>query len=424
MGRRWWWPVGLAAVLGAMAPAAPSQAAPASPSRAAPAPAVRAAPASGLTSLDAQVLQALSTSTASEVAFRADIAGLGTISLNPTEGLLPASNNKLLVGETALQQLGPGFRFVTGVYSSAPIRHGVIHGWLGIRSSGDPSLTTAELASLAAELHGLGLRHVTGYLLLDDTKFSVRDTAPGWKPGFTPQYCGPISGFAVDENSWRTDPQYLAHPDMGNLSRWRTLLKKAGITVRGHEYVRRFYTTRRPLVLHRSGPLSSIVGAMLTWSDNFIAEMLLDDVGLAREGHGDLLHGLAAVQAEARALKVGLLSDVDGSGLSYDDSESPDSLVGWLEASMRTPSGPVLKAGLPVACETGTLKTRMCWKGVAGRVEAKTGSLDYVHTLSGFTTTASGRNVVFSILLNATTNDTSALDSIDHAVAVLALSQY
>ena len=403
-----------ATVVGAMLPAAPSVAAAASGRG--------AAPASVLGSLDAGVLQALSTSTATQVAFRADISGLGTIGLDSGIGLRPASNNKLLVGETALQQLGPGFRFVTGVYSSAPIRHGVVHGWLGIQAGGDPSLTTAQLAAMAEGLRKLGLRRVTGNLLLDDSARPIEDTAPGWKAGFVPEYCGPISGFAVDENEWRHDAHFVAHPDMGNLSLWRTMLTKDGIAVLGDNYVRRFHTTRQALLEHRSSPLSAIVESMLTWSDNFVAEMLLDAVGFARDGHGDRLDGLAAVHAEARALKVRLLEDVDGSGLSYDDSESPDTLVGWLEASMRTKVGPILKAGLPLACETGTLEYRMCWNGVKGRVQAKTGSLDGVNTLSGFATTASGRSVVFSILLSGVTNVTSALDSIDHAVAVLALS--
>jgi serine-type D-Ala-D-Ala carboxypeptidase/endopeptidase (penicillin-binding protein 4) len=377
-----------------------------------------------LAELRAEVLQALSGSTAGVMAFRADVAGLGTISLHPTTALRPASNNKLLVAETALQQLTPGFRYETDIYASAPISGGVIHGWLGIMASGDPTLSGLNFAVWVKALRQVGLRHVTGNLLLDASAFSDEHAAPGWKPGFVPDDVGPISGFAVDENSRRQDAQFIDHPDMGNLARWRSALAAGGITVGGENIVRPFSPALPPLVAHRSAPLSEIVDNMLTYSDNFVAEMLLDELGLELRGHGDRTDGLAAVRSEASALHVRLVRDVDGSGLSYDDRESPDTLVEWLEATMSTSSGPLLKAGLPIACETGTLQYRLCWSGTRGRVEAKTGTLDGVHTLSGFTTTAAGQAVVFSILLSGTTSDTAAIDHIDEAVHVLATTRY
>lgn len=373
-----------------------------------------------LGTLRSGMIHALAGSTAHETAFRADIAGLGTIGLGVATPLRPASNNKLFVAETALQQLTPAFRYETGVYASTPVQNGVIDGWLGIRASGDPTLTSANLVALAHDLYRLGLRRVTGNLLLDDSSFALEHTAPGWKAGFVPDDCGPISGFAVDENSWRQDAHYILHPDMGNLSLWRTILKQAGITVLGTNDVAPFATSLPPLVQHRSGPVGAIVREMVTNSDNFIAEMLLEELGLARGGYGDRQNGLTAVQAEAQTLHVRLVDDVDGSGLSYDDRESPDVLVDWLEAVMGTSSGQMLKEDLPVACQTGTLEFRMCSSGVRGRVEAKTGTLDGVHTLSGFTTTRAGQGVVFSILLSGTTDDLRAIAAIDRAVAVLA----
>jgi D-alanyl-D-alanine carboxypeptidase/D-alanyl-D-alanine-endopeptidase (penicillin-binding protein 4) len=379
---------------------------------------------SRLASLRAQVADALAGSTARHVAWRADVAGLGVLSASADSWSQPASNNKLFVAEAALQQLGPTFHYVTRVYASGPVRDGVLNGFLAVKAAGDPVLDNAELGQLAGALRQRGLRQITGDLVVDTRAFAYETWVPGWRSDFVPDEIGPIDAFAVNENEWRQDATYVRNPALYDLGRFRAALTKAGIKVDGPDAVRAVdVSPLTSLGQVTSPPLYRIVSQMLTVSDNFVAEMVLDELGLHRSGFGDRSNGLAAVQAESRALRVSLGTDVDGSGLSYDDSETPTTFVAWLNATMRTPSGSIVKAGLPISCETGTLKDRLCGAYLTGRIRAKTGTLTGIHTLSGFTTTRSGRAVVFSFLLAGATDDAAALQHLDAAVAVLARTE-
>jgi D-alanyl-D-alanine carboxypeptidase/D-alanyl-D-alanine-endopeptidase (penicillin-binding protein 4) len=74
-------------------------------------------------------------------------------------------------------------------------------------------------------------------------------------------------------------------------------------------------------------------------------------------------------------------------------------MVGVLTAAAREKSLAPVVAGLPVAAFTGTLASRYTKPpatAAAGRVRAKTGSLDNVATLAGVVETASGRVLVFA----------------------------
>jgi serine-type D-Ala-D-Ala carboxypeptidase/endopeptidase (penicillin-binding protein 4) len=55
---------------------------------------------------------------------------------------------------------------------------------------------------------------------------------------------------------------------------------------------------------------------------------------------------------------------------------------------------------LAITCVDGTLKSRTCGTPAAGKVFAKSGSIDNVVALTGVTATASGRPVTFAFLLN------------------------
>ncbi len=373
--------------------------------------------------LGRQVASDLAGSTG-QVSARVDIAGFGSFAVGTAEPLRPASTQKIFTATTGLLALGKDFRYVTPVLTNAPgIRSdGLVAGDLVIRGSGDPTLTSARLDGLAKALHRAGVRRVTGGVYVDDSRYGHDTVAPGWQPDFLGSEAGPISAFTVDRNMWRDDAGYLANPTPANGRLFWNALGRAGIQVVNGLH---FGTPQRAatvqLATDGSAPLADIVTSMLKRSDNFYAEMLLREVGAKLTGHGTRATGISAVNAAARRLHVRLGDVYDGSGLSYLDRETPDRFVAWLQAASRTPAGDVLARALPTSCTPpGTLRHRLCGAWLTGRVHAKTGTLDGVATLAGYTTTRSGERVTFSVLTSGATDLWTARSSIDAAVARLA----
>lgn len=114
---------------------------------------------------------------------------------------MPASNQKLLTGSTALAQLGADYRFSTGFYSSVPITGEVLQGNLIVAGRGDPSVSDAvmgdamlPLRAAAESLYVRGIREIAGSLVKGGNAFP--DTTIGewdWGNLDTP------SGAAIDE---------------------------------------------------------------------------------------------------------------------------------------------------------------------------------------------------------------------------------
>ena len=67
--------------------------------------------------------------------------------------------------------------------------------------------------------------------------------------------------------------------------------------------------------------------------------------------------------------------------------------------SCRRCAGDFIEA-LPVAGKDGTLRNRMKNTPAVGNVRAKTGSLRWASSLSGYVTTAAGERLAFSLMLN------------------------
>jgi len=90
----------------------------------------------------------------------------------------------------------------------------------------------------------------------------------------------------------------------------------------------------------------------------------------------------------------------DGSGVSRYNVLSPDHIIHLLERMYADFTlRPEFVASLPIAGVDGTLEKRMRGTAAEGKLRAKTGTLRGVSALSGYTSTADGELLAFSIMM-------------------------
>ena len=190
----------------------------------------------------------------------------------------------------------------------------------------------------------------------------------------------------------------------------------------------------------QSLPVKDILRETMKPSQNLYAQLLLLQVGaVGCQAPGAGCQGAEAagpspdqtaeqtgIEAMNRFLReVGVRQgDVvleEGAGLSRKDLITPAATVELLRFMSRHRHGEIYRDSLPVAGVDGTLRNRLKSTPAAGNVRAKTGSLSYVHTLSGYVTTLAGERFAFSIMLNnyySADKTVSPRDDID-AIAVM-----
>ena len=208
------------------------------------------------------------------------------------------------------------------------------------------------------------------------------------------------------------------NPDEAYLAALREAFASRGISV-GDSAVAPAARTDT-LFSAKSVPLSIILGAFLKPSQNQIGEMLLKTVALERTDTGTARVGRRLMGERLRAW--GAASDGfnvwDGSGMSRRDLISPETIIHVLDAMRRGPNFQLYYDALPVAGFDGTLRTRMRGTRAEANVRGKTGTLGEVRSLSGFVTTASGRQLLFSVLCNNYLVPTAYITRVQDSVAV------
>ncbi len=120
--------------------------------------------------------------------------------------LNPASNIKLVTAAAALELLGPDYQFKTEIWADRrPDSSGVIDGNIYIKGFGDPSFVTERMVRLALDLWNLGVRRVTGDVVVDETFFSRSREGPGWEQESASRsdraYMAPVGAVSLNRNA-------------------------------------------------------------------------------------------------------------------------------------------------------------------------------------------------------------------------------
>lgn len=179
----------------------------------------------------------------------------------------------------------------------------------------------------------------------------------------------------------------------------------------------------------RPTPLAQVIPAPLlddltltnTVSQNLHAELLLRRVGRVT-GSGSIADGQAQVTAilTRAGIERWRYDFADGSGMSSYNRVSPRGVARFLRWTQAQRWGAAWRATLPVAGSTGTLRRRFVATPLAGRLWAKTGTLNAAAGLSGFMIARSGRTLTFASFANDMPADTSVSAAVDAALLLIA----
>ncbi len=377
----------------------------------------------------------------------------GVLIVDPTSGdtlysrnagklFMPASNQKLLTGATALTLLGPDYRFRTQFSAAGRITNGALNGDLIVTGSGDPTFSDTmwngdhrnAFRAMADSLLAHGVQHITGSLLRGSTPFPDNACGYGWELDDLDEASGAcVQDLYVNEGYTRVARARfpgdtvmtvvaIRDPRGAFFGALRSAFVERGVTMAGYVDTLRVASGTRlpPIFAMRSPPLSAIVKRMMKPSQNQVAELLYKTLGREKGGAGTADSARRVVERQLRAWGIDTLGFAvrDGSGMSRHDFIAPNTIIRVLDVMRRSEHFTLWYDALPIAGVDGTIASRMRGTPAQGNVHAKTGTVDKARSLSGYVTTTDGRLLEFSFLCNNFTTPNRAVEQVQDAILV------
>lgn len=355
-----------------------------------------------------------------------------SLAANSDVYVAPASCQKIITTLLAYKQLGPEYRYQTDLYVTADKQEAIV------RFSGDPTLTSEQLAKL---LHHLPTE--VKHLWLDNSLFQTPALSPNiMRDDVGSFYAQPVSAMNLDHNQFHVTVNAgelgtKAHieNELGYNMTSRVVTsteptavsfswEKEQLVARGHinikDTTRQFTVSPaeiepylelrlKPLVhnmtLHftalpyplpqgaeriasiSSKPLKDIIPKALKRSDNMILDSLYLTIinqiqpGIEKWEQGDTVVKQLLVQHFGLSMQNALI--IDGSGLSHYNRLQPRQLYALLQKAYDTPG---FREALATPGEKGsTLKRR----NLPTTIKAKTGSMSGIACICGYNIRAS-----------------------------------
>jgi D-alanyl-D-alanine carboxypeptidase/D-alanyl-D-alanine-endopeptidase (penicillin-binding protein 4) len=300
----------------------------------------------------------------------------------------PASAVKLATAFAALKNFGPDHRFVTSVWASGTVdpATATLTGDLVI-SGRDPSFRYEHAVMLARQLNNLGIKTVTGNLIV----------APGFTMNFdwSAQRSGEELRNSLDSimrpaaatRAWLDERLLLG--DQQSLS------SVPGVTIAGDVVIGAAPPQAVPLLTRRSSKLVDILKVLLCYSNNFMAERIGESLGGPDSVRNVVINSFKINPQELS------LATTSGLGVNRVSPRAMMLILRGLRDELRK-NNLKLSDILPVAgIDPGTLEDRYTDATERGSVVAKTGTLvrtdGGASALVGQMNTKSGRVVLFVI---------------------------
>jgi len=303
----------------------------------------------------------------------------------------PASVSKVPTTLALLRKFGPDHRFTTTFAASGVIHGGTLDGDLLVETDGDPYLVDENALLVAERLNQMGVQRVAGTLIvrgaltfdwqLDPDALRLRAAMSGRAPAAAWAVVREIQADTANAPTTAVSmPPAIQFMSAG------------GAAKTGDDGA----PLERPLLVHRSQPLLSLVKSLNDYSNN-IFKPLADAAG-----------GAAAVETLARSVvPAAMRSEItlgDGAGTDPSNRLSPRAAVKLLRALAQelALTGHGLCDVLPVAgIDEGTLKERLNAPQQVGRVAGKTGTFgDYGASALVGAIPTSDRGIVYFAILN------------------------
>ncbi|HUA08491.1 MAG TPA: D-alanyl-D-alanine carboxypeptidase/D-alanyl-D-alanine-endopeptidase [Candidatus Acidoferrales bacterium] len=325
------------------------------------------------------------------------------------DAVTPASVQKLIVANAALDLLGPRYRFHTILAATQAPKDGTLDSNLWFVGSGDPSFTSDDLRSGVRQLARGGLRRIDGAVAVDAGAMSGPEINPYWDPDDDGEdFQAPVSAVSLDGDTVEAQPnQWVPVHDMPVVvgDALDRMLRHAGIEA-GRRVTQRAPLDTIVLWDHPSAPLRALVEHMLYVSDNHYAEQLMRTLALDAGERADNRNGLAVERAflSERGIPTDGLHIVDGSGLAESDRVAAITLARILSDAQLRGGANQLYMLLPAGGRDGTL-TDYDFTTALGRIRAKTGHLSDADSLAGYVTTLHHGRVSFAFLINDSPGD-------------------
>ena len=185
----------------------------------------------------------------------------------------------------------------------------------------------------------------------------------------------------------------------------RAIWQELGGSILGADRLGDVPQNARLLARTFSPDLVEVIRDINKYSNNTMAQQLFLSLGQNFRDRADTDDARAAQRVirswlARKGITAPHLVIENGSGLSRDERVSAREMAGMLQAAWHSPYAAEFIASMPLVGMDGTMRKRLRRTGMEGQAHIKTGTLNNVRAIAGYTRTAKGQNWVVVAIIN------------------------